>query len=103
MDRYISVRVKSVKEISPKAVLLTAFDGSEDIFPKSVIYGYDNEVEKSDALWIAAWILPKKNLQYSPKKMRFFGGGESVEVTRHRAERKKPVTSNEIANLERSK
>ena len=73
MDRYISVRVKSVKEISPKAVLLTAFDGSEDIFPKSVIYGYDNEVEKSDALWIAAWILPKKNLQYSPRKSQDTG------------------------------
>lgn len=67
---YISVRIKSMKEISSKAVLLTAFDGSEDIFPKSVIFGYDHEVEKCEALWIAAWILPKKKLQYSPKKSR---------------------------------
>lgn len=82
---YISVRIKSMKEISSKAVLLTAFDGSEDIFPKSVIFGYDSDVEKCEALWIAAWILPKKKLQYSPKKSRSLkalGGLESDEVLR---------------------
>lgn len=102
---YISVRIKSMKEISSKAVLLTAFDGSEDIFPKSVIFGYDSEVEKCEALWIAAWILPKKKLQYSPKKSRSLkalGGLESVEITKHRAARVAPVDGNEIASLRRS-
>ncbi len=102
---YISVRIKSMKEISSKAVLLTAFDGSEDIFPKSVIFGYDHEVEKCEALWIAAWILPKKKLQYSPKKSRSLkalGGLESVEITKHRAARVAPVDGNEIESLRRS-
>ena len=51
-----------MKEISSKAVLLTAFDGSEDIFPKSVIFGYNHEVEKCEALWISACIMAQKQL-----------------------------------------
>lgn len=67
-----SVRYASLREVSPKAVLITGFDGSSDIIPKSQIFGPDESVEKCDAVWIAAWILEKKNLQYSTKKKNWF-------------------------------
>lgn len=52
-----SVRLQSLVSISEKAYKAVAFDGSEAIIPKSQVYGFDNEVEKSTAVWISAWIL----------------------------------------------
>jgi hypothetical protein len=59
-----SVRLQSLTDISEKAVRATAFDGSEAIIPKSQVYGQDYEVTKSEAYWIAEWILKQKSLQY---------------------------------------
>ena len=67
-----SVRLESLVRISPKAFKATAFDGSSDIIPASQVFGRDFEVEKSEAWWIAAWLLEKKNLTYSRKKQAFF-------------------------------
>lgn len=67
-----SVRVQHLTSISEKAVKISSFDGSEDIFPKSQIFGQDYDVMKSDAYWIAAWILEKKSIQYSAKKEAWF-------------------------------
>ena len=64
-----SVRVESTRTISEKATAVRCFDGSEDVIPTSMIYGADYEVEKCEALWISAWILDRKNLQYSAKKV----------------------------------
>lgn len=63
-----SVRLQSLVSISDKAYVATSFDGSEDVLPKSQVFGQDYDVQKSDAYWIAAWILEKKNIQYSGKK-----------------------------------
>lgn len=63
-----SVRLQSLVSISDKAYVAKSFDGSEDVLPKSQVFGPDYEVQKSDAYWIAAWILEKKNIQYSGKK-----------------------------------
>ena len=70
--RCYSVRLASLVSISDKAYRATAFDGSEAIIPKSQVFGPDNEVIKSQAWWIAAWILDKKNLQYSSKKIGWY-------------------------------
>lgn len=67
-----SVRLESLYSISEKAYKAVSFDGSEDIIPKSCVFGQDYEVTKSDAYWIAAWILPKKNIQWSNKKQKWF-------------------------------
>ncbi|KAA6348485.1 hypothetical protein EZS27_004085 [termite gut metagenome] len=69
-----SVRLESLREISEKAYKATAFDGSTAVIPKSMVFGEDLEIEKSDAYWIAAFILEKddRNLQYSSKKVKWF-------------------------------
>lgn len=67
-----SVRLQSLVSISDKAFKAVGFDGSEDILPKSQVFGQDFDVTKSEAYWISAWILEKKNIQYSSKKIKWF-------------------------------
>lgn len=83
-----SVRLESLVSISDKAYKATAFDGSCDILPKSQVFGRDWDVIKSEAYWIAAWILEKKNLQYSHKKEAWFWNDSrkmapNITITRH--------------------
>ena len=72
MTKCYSVRLESLVSISDKCYLATAFDGSEDLIPKSQVFGTDYGVSKSGAYWISAWILGKKNIQYSMKKWTNF-------------------------------
>jgi hypothetical protein len=69
-----SVRLESLVSFSEKSYKATAFDGSTAFIPKSMVFGRDYEVQKSEAVWIAAFILEKEdcNLQYSDKKYRWF-------------------------------
>jgi len=67
-----SVRLESMTPISPKCWKATGFDGSEALIPDSQYYGQDYDVTKSEAHWISAWILEKKDLQYSGKKQAWF-------------------------------
>jgi hypothetical protein len=69
-----SVRLESLRSISEKCYKATSFDGSEDLIPKSQVFGRDYDVQKSDAYFISAWILEQKNIQYSTKKERWFNG-----------------------------
>jgi hypothetical protein len=99
-----SVRLESLVSVSDRAYKARTFDGSEDIIPKSLVFGYDYEVQKSDAYWIAAWILEKKDLQYSTKKEAWFDSDTremlpSYKVEHHIPERKEPVKSNIHADL----
>lgn len=70
--RVISVKLKSLESISEKAYKATAFDGSTAIIPKSQVFADDFEVWKSEAYWIAEWILKQKELQYSDKKSGWY-------------------------------
>lgn len=100
----VSVRLESLYSISEKAYKAVAFDGSEAIIPKSQVFGRDYDVIKSEAWWISAWILEKKELQYSDKKRAWFDN-ESRErlpdiiVEKHRPERVEPLDNNEIEEL----
>lgn len=81
-----SVRLQSLVSISDKAYKATAFDGSEAVLPKSQVFGPDYEVSKSEAYWIASWILEKKELQYSGKKIGWFNSDNgriepNIEIT----------------------
>lgn len=83
-----SVRLESLVSISDKAYKATSFDGSCDILPKSQVFGRDWDVMKSEAWWIAAWILEKKNIQYSSKKEAWFWNdtrkmAPNITITRH--------------------
>jgi hypothetical protein len=70
--RCYSVRLESLVSISDKAYKAVSFDGSEDIIPKSQVFGQDWDVVKSEAYWISAWILEKKSIQYSRRKEAWF-------------------------------
>lgn len=98
-----SVRLSSLTQISEKAFRARAYDGSEDIIPKSCIFGRDFEVEKSEAYWIASWILPKKKIQYSNKKQRWFDENGKMlptyKVEHHNPHPISPVADNAIADL----
>lgn len=66
--KCVSVRVKGVIATTEKAMLLEAFDGSECWIPKKADFGRDDDVLKSNAMWIAEWALKGKRFQYSNKK-----------------------------------
>lgn len=79
--KVISVRLQSLVSISDKACKATAFDGSSDIIPKSQVFGEDYDVEKSEAYWISEWILDKKNIQYSTKKIGWYNSEtEKIQI-----------------------
>lgn len=101
-----SVRLESMISISEKCFKATAFDGSSCLIPKSQVFGQDNDVQKSEAWWISAWILEQKNLQYSDKKVSFFDKDRAefvpetgVEIERHVPEEKEAVETEPIAEL----
>lgn len=101
-----SVRFESLTRISGRAFKVRSFDGSTDIIPASQIFGEDLDVQKSNAVWIAAWILEKKNIQYSTKKEAWFDDETrcmipSYRVERHTPDRIDPVESNEISELKK--
>ena len=101
-----SVRLKSLTDISPLAYKATAFDGSEAIIPKSQVFGQDWETQKSEAYWIAAWILEKKDLQYSCKKEAWFDAETgrmlpTYTITKHIPEKVSPVENNTIQKLKK--
>ncbi len=96
-----SVRLESLVSISDKAYKARAFDGSEAIIPKSQVFGTDYDVQKSEAYWIASWLLEKEDvhLQCSFKKEAWFDkdSGEMLptyHVEHHKPQKLEPVKSN---------
>jgi hypothetical protein len=85
-----SVRLESLVSISDRAYKATAFDGSSAILPKSQVFGRDYDVQKCDAYWIAAWILEKKDLQYSGKKESWFDSETGNMLPTYKVEKHKP-------------
>lgn len=101
-----SVRLESLVSISDKAYKATSFDGSTDIIPKSQVFGRDWDVTKSEAWWISAWILEKKKLQYSCKKMAEFDSETAmmlptITVEKHRPDKMGIVSDNIIQDLKK--
>lgn len=68
----VSVRLASLAPISPGCYKARGFDGTEDLIPSSQVFGEDWEVGKSNAYWISQWILERKKLQWSGKKIAWF-------------------------------
>lgn len=91
-----SVRLSSLTRISDKCYKATGFDGSEALIPASQVFGQDYEVQKSEAYFISAWILEKKNLQYSDKKERWFDSDSGDMLPTYTVEHHKPEKVNKI-------
>lgn len=104
LTKCYSVRLSEMRQISSRAYLARAFDGSEAIIPASQVFGVDCSVAKSEAWWISAWILERKELQYSDKKSAVFNErGQmipTVTITHHTPTEKVPVV-NTIEELKR--
>ena len=98
-----SVRLESLVRISDKCYKATAFDGSEALIPSRFVFGPDYEVQKSDAWWIAAWILERKSLQYSKKKIATFDDNgkmlPTITVSQHTPEKVEAVKDNIVNSL----
>lgn len=101
-----SVRLQSLTSISSKCFKAKGFDGSEALIPKSQVFGSDYDVQKSEAYWISAWILEKKEIQYSTKKEGWYnpqtGRVEApyfLEITHHKPIPQTPVENNFIQEL----
>lgn len=99
-----SVRLESLVSISDKAYKATCFNGRSDIIPKSQVFGRDWDVMRSEAWWISAWILEKKNLQYSCRKMAEFDSETAmmlptITVEKHRPEKMGAVSGNIVNEL----
>jgi len=97
-----SVRVLSLTYISNKAVKIISFDGSEDIFPDSQIFGEDYDVTKSEAYWLASWLLPKKNIQYSSKKQAWFDNATRCQLPNYKIVKHIPKKINKKAEIDAS-
>lgn len=81
------VKPECVVSISNKAYKFCCYNGSEDIIPKSQVFGI-NYFGKTPGYWVAAWLLEKKNLQYSVKKARWYNQDTGklmpcFEITKH--------------------
>lgn len=97
------VRYEGLKRLSDKAVLIYSHNGASDIIPVSQIYWDDVD---SGIMYVSAWILEKKSIQYTKKGALWFTAyGCAVSATpeyksiRHTPERVLPVESNEIEEL----
>lgn len=95
-----SVRLSSLTDISEKAYRATAFDGSNAIIPKSMVMGMDYDVLKSDAYWIAAFILEKEDckLQCSFKKEAWFDRDSGKMLPTYIIEKHKPIRKEKLEN-----
>ncbi|MEL7600567.1 MAG: hypothetical protein AAGU18_10790 [Proteiniphilum sp.] len=80
--KCISVRLESLVSISDKAFKARDFSGNEDIIPKSQVYGQDWDVIKSEAYWISAWVLEKKEI-ITGKKFAWFDSETKKKITFH--------------------
>lgn len=76
------VKLAELRAISPKAYLAVCFDDREVVIPRSQVFGVDLSSTKSDAYWIAAWIVEKHGLQHSQKNFGWYDRSKPVRSVR---------------------
>lgn len=106
--KCISIKLQSLVSISDKCFKATDFNGNEDLIPKSQVFGIVNSSSKSEAYWISEWILEKKNLTYSHKKIAWhdsetnkFQPHVTISVEKHIPTKIEPIKSTPDAELTR--
>ncbi len=84
------VKLKEFEQISPKCYKAVDYAGNEALIPASQFCGYSG----SNGVYLTAWILERKNLQYSTKKpVDILDGGvndDVVTIRKHTPEKLDP-------------
>jgi hypothetical protein len=77
------VKLAEFNQISPKCYKAVDYSGNEALIPASQFCGYAGQ----NGVYLTAWILERKNLQYSMKKpVDILDGGingDIVTITKH--------------------
>lgn len=98
-----SVRLENLTPSkSGKAYLAKSYNGSEDWIPSQFIFDRDYDVMKSEAWWIAAWILERKNIQYSTKKEAWFDSDTCKMIPSYKIEKHIPKKQTKKVKLDES-
>ena len=105
-----SVRLQYLTRISPKCWKATDWQGNEYLIPDSQYFGVDYSVSKSDAFWIACWIIDKEDchLRVSTKKVGWYNPKKGaveppveIIVEHHMPEKLNPLENNTIKRLKK--
>lgn len=108
--KVYSVRLKSLNQISDKCWKAEDWQGNTFLIPDSQYFGRDYDVIKSDAYWIASWIIDKEDchLQVSTKKIGWYDPKSGrikppviITIEHHVPERIAPIENNTIKKLKR--
>ena len=72
--KVYSVRLQHLTQISKKCWKATDWQGATYLIPDSQYFGQDYDVSKSEAHWIASWIIDKEDckLMVSTKKIGWY-------------------------------
>lgn len=84
--KVYSVRLQHLTQISTKCWKAEDWQGNTFLIPDSQYFGRDYAVQKSDAHWVASWIIDKEDckLMVSTKKEGWFNPKiRRVEPTYH--------------------
>lgn len=75
-----SVRLKNLTQISAKCWKAEDWQGETYLIPDSQFFGQDYSVSKSDAYWIASWIIDKEDckLMVSTKKIGWYNPSKGI-------------------------
>lgn len=87
MAKCYLVKLQEFRQITPKCYKAVDFSGHEDLIPASQVYGI-MQGKAGANVYLTAWILERKSLQYSDKSPVFIEPGEVpdedvVTITRH--------------------
>lgn len=108
--KVYSVRLKHLTQISIKCWKAEDWQGNTFLIPDSQYFGRDYSVSKSDAYWIACWIIDKEdcNLMVSTKKEGWYNPNKrivdapiEITVEHHVPVAINPVDNNTIAELKK--
>lgn len=108
--KVVSVRLKTLTEISPKCYKATDWQGNSTLIPKSQVFGQDYDVQKSDAYWISEWFARKEDfdLMISLKKIGWYNPNSvniepnyEIIIEHHTPEKIDPVENNTIQKLKK--
>lgn len=105
-----SVRLKNLTQISPKCHKAEDWQGNTFLIPDSQYFGKDYDVSKSDAYWIASWLIDKDDcpLVVSNKKEGWYNPKKGIveppidiTIEHHTPEKINPLPNNTIKRLKK--
>jgi len=108
--KVISVRLKSLVEITEKCYKAEDWEGNFALIPKSQVFARDYDVQKSEAWWISEWFAKKEDfkLVISFKKKGWYNINKkiiepnyTIEIKHNIPEKINPVANNTIKRLKR--